>query len=237
MPKFTCAHFAFSFMLLRTLDMQMQERRKWVKAGERQRTMISPLFHETAARPSCRSARGRGSSAGSRRAAAPRWRRCIQTEWQGWVLCTAPWPARTSGPPTGPHSSWSETGDRRGRKRGKEREFWLITFTSRMSITQQHTQVGQMTFNELSGIKLITDEVVFVRPSRHIKIYYWLLPTHTHTHTGQPCSICWKHKQWQVFLWCCWAWCLEKTLSFSWEIKRWWFVHFCNANTLDLGQE
>lgn len=82
--------------------------------------IISPLSHGTAAHPSCRSGHGRGSTAWSHQAAAPRWHLYTQTGSQGWVPCTAPWPAQTPGPPTDPHSSWSVTGDRQGGEKGKE---------------------------------------------------------------------------------------------------------------------
>lgn len=103
---------------------------KRVKAWWREQPIISPVSHATAARPSCRSGRGRGSTAGSHRAAAPRWHLYIQTGLQGWVPCTAPWPAQTPGPPTDPHSSWSVTGDRHGRKEG-ENEFLVISSLQR----------------------------------------------------------------------------------------------------------
>lgn len=90
---------------------------KRMSAWEWVNPVILPLSHETAAHPSCRSGRGRGSTAGSHQAVSPRWHLYIQTGLQGWVPCIAPWPARTPDPPTDPHSSWSVTGSKQ--KRGE----------------------------------------------------------------------------------------------------------------------
>lgn len=127
--------------------------------------IISPLSHATVAHPSCRSGRGRGSTAGSHPAAAPQWRRCIQTGLQGWVLCTAPWPAQTPGRPTDPHSSWSVTGDRHGGRRvGGGKWSCSSPLSMKYSFTRQavdmhstlhagliHVALTLMTFNEPAG--------------------------------------------------------------------------------------
>lgn len=103
---------------------------------------ISPLFPGISAHPFFQSGHGTGSTAGSHRAVGPLWRRCIQTELQGWVLCTAPSPGQTPGPPAVPHSSWSVTGDKTNASR-------ICSLHDQLPKRSHHKSRGEQSFSHM----------------------------------------------------------------------------------------